>query len=161
METPKIVDGYTQDRYGHKNLALGVVAEAGSVLPTYAHPGDSGFDLRAAESAVINPGERAAVSTGLRFQIPPGHEIQVRPRSGLALNAGLTVLNTPGTVDEGFTGVVKVILLNTGRFPFHVVMGDRIAQAVVAPVVRPVLVQLTALPSTDRGAAGFGSTGAN
>lgn len=156
----ELKDGYIQDRQGHKRLALGVFCEVDAVLPAYAHLTDSGFDLVAAENAVLDPFERRAISTGLRFVIPPGYEIQVRPRSGLALNSGITVLNTPGTVDEGYTGVVKVILLNVGRFPAHVITGQRIAQAVVAPVVRPQLVKIDVMPATDRGANGFGSTGA-
>lgn len=130
--------------------------------PEYAHAGDSGFDLRAAVSQNIHlhPLERMLVPTGLKFQIPGGFEIQVRPRSGLAHKHGITVLNTPGTVDQGYTGEVKVMLINLGDKPYVIAPGERIAQAVLAPVARLPLQQVESVENTDeRGQGGFGSTG--
>lgn len=132
-------------------------------LPSYARDGDAGFDLRLAipegEALLLQPGDRAAVPTGLCFDVPGGYELQVRPRSGLALRAGLDVLNSPGTVDSGYTGEVKVILRNAGHDAIELTRGDRIAQAVVAPVIRAEFVVVDALEETDRGAGGFGHTG--
>lgn len=133
----------------------------GLALPAYASDGAAGADLRAAVDAplVLAPGERAAVPTGLVIELPPGHEGQVRPRSGLALGAGLTVVNAPGTIDEDYRGEVKVLLVNLGREPATVARGDRIAQLVVAPVVRAAFAESAELAATPRGAGGFGSTG--
>lgn len=133
----------------------------GLPLPAYATPGAAAMDLIAAVSSslVIEPGQRALVPTGLRIALPPGHELQIRPRSGLALKQGLTVANTPGTVDQDFRGEVQVIVLNAGNEPFTVERGMRIAQAVVAPVVRATWLEVPDLPETARGAGGFGSTG--
>lgn len=128
-------------------------------LPGYATEGAAGMDLLAAAPCVVPPGGRALVPTGLRVALPPGFEMQVRPRSGLALRHGVTVLNTPGTVDEDYRGEVGVILFNAGTEPFAVARGDRIAQAVFAPVVRAVWEDATALDETGRGEGGFGSTG--
>lgn len=130
-------------------------------LPAYATPGSAGMDLAAdvAEDLVIPPGGRATVPTGLAFAVPAGHEVQVRPRSGLASKAGVTVLNAPGTIDADYRGEVRVILVNLGDAPFPIRRGDRIAQAIVAPVVRVGVVEVAALDATDRGAGGFGSTG--
>lgn len=130
-------------------------------FPTYATPGSSGMDLAAdiVEDLVIPPGGRAIVPTGMAFAVPMGHEVQVRPRSGLAAKAGLTVLNAPGTIDADYRGEVRVILVNLGDAPFIIHRGDRIAQAVVAPVVQVAITEVTSLDDTDRGAGGFGSTG--
>ena len=130
-----------------------------AVLPSYAHPGDAGMDVRSAEALVIPPGGRALVHTGLVMVLPPGYEAQVRPRSGLALKQGVTVLNTPGTIDEGSRGEVGVILANFGDAPFAVNVGDRVAQIVIAPVTRAEIGETDDVGETDRGAGGFGSTG--
>jgi dUTP pyrophosphatase len=133
----------------------------GLPLPSYATAGAAGFDLLAAVGAplMIPPGGRALVPTGLQMALPPGYELQVRPRSGLALKHGITLPNTPGTVDEDYRGEVGVIVLNAGDAPFTVERGMRIAQGVVAPVVRAAWAEVEALPETARGAGGFGSTG--
>jgi dUTP pyrophosphatase len=131
----------------------------GAVLPAYAHDGDAGMDLCSAEDTVVKKGSRALVPTGLVFMLPPGYEAQVRPRSGLALKRGVTVLNTPGTVDAGYRGEVGVILANFGEEDFEVKRGDRIAQAVVAPVTRAEIAECGEVDSTERGEGGFGSTG--
>lgn len=132
-------------------------------LPAYETAGASGLDLVAAVDAgtptVIDPGARALVPTGLAMALPPGFEAQIRPRSGLAARHGVTVLNSPGTIDADYRGEVKVILINHGDTPFEIHRGDRIAQMVIAPVMRARLVQTTDLEATTRGAGGFGSTG--
>lgn len=117
------------------------------------------MDVVSAEDVVLEPGGRVAVATGLMVAVPPGHELQVRARSGLALKEGLAVLNAPGTIDSDYRGEVKVILANLGSTPFHVTRGMRIAQLVLAPYVRARLVEAGALDPTGRGAGGFGSTG--
>ncbi len=131
----------------------------GLALPAYATPGAAGMDVVAAESLTLAPGARAAVATGFAIAIPPGYEVQVRPRSGLALKHGITCLNTPGTIDEDYRGEVKVILANLGQEPFAVVRGERIAQLVPAPVQRATLTEVETLDDTQRGTGGFGSTG--
>lgn len=128
-------------------------------LPAYATAGAAGMDVVAAESLTLSPGARAAVATGFAIAIPTGYEVQVRPRSGLALNHGITCLNTPGTIDEDYRGEVKVILANLGAEPFRIARGDRIAQLVPAPVQRADLIEVEALDETSRGSGGFGSTG--
>ncbi len=130
-----------------------------AVLPAYQTEWASGFDLHAAEGTVIGPGGTATVDTGWAVQIPAGYELQVRPRSGLAFKHGVTVLNTPGTIDADYRGPVKVILINHGPETFRISPGDRIAQAVLAPVVRGRLVEALTLEDTDRADGGFGSTG--
>ena len=130
-----------------------------ATLPSYAHPGDAGMDLCSVEELVIPQGERRLVRTGLAMRLPPGYEAQVRPRSGLALKKGVTVLNSPGTIDEGYRGEIGVILVNLGDEPFGVCKGDRIAQMVVAPCARAEIALVSELDSTERGAGGFGSTG--
>jgi dUTP pyrophosphatase len=128
-------------------------------LPRYETAGAAGLDLRADEPFALAPGERRAVPTGLAVEIPPGHEGQVRPRSGLAARHGVGMVNAPGTVDADYRGEVKVVLVNHGQAPVSFARGDRIAQLVVAPVAR-VEVELTeALSDTTRGDGGFGSTG--
>ncbi|CAH1661950.1 dUTP diphosphatase [Hyphomicrobiales bacterium] len=130
-------------------------------LPAYETAGAAGLDLRAAigETLMLAPGERSLVPTGLALQLPDGFEGQVRPRSGLAVKHGVTVLNAPGTVDSDYRGEVKVPLINLGQEPFAIAHGDRIAQLVVAPVTRAVLTEVASLDATARGAGGFGSTG--
>lgn len=130
-----------------------------ATLPAYAHEGDAGMDVRSVEELEILPGARALVHTGLVMMLPPGWEAQVRPRSGLALKHGVTVLNTPGTIDAGYRGEVGVILANFGSEPFRVAKGDKVAQIVVAPVVRAGIVEAAEVDDTERGAGGFGSTG--
>lgn len=130
-----------------------------AVLPAYAHLSDAGMDLRSVEELEIAPGKRALVRTGLVVNLPPMHEAQVRPRSGLALKHGVTVLNTPGTIDAGYRGEIGVILANFGESPFKVAKGDKIAQLVVAPVLKAEVVEVDEIDETDRGAGGFGSTG--
>ncbi|UPY38143.1 dUTP diphosphatase [Sediminicoccus sp. KRV36] len=131
----------------------------GLPLPGYATPGAAGMDLLAAADMTIPPGGRALVPTGLAIALPDGFEMQVRPRSGLALKHGVTVLNAPGTVDSDYRGEVGVILLNTAAEAFSVARGERIAQAVFAPVTRAEWEEVVVLPETQRGAGGFGSTG--
>lgn len=130
-----------------------------AVLPAYAHPGDAGMDLCAVAALTLEPGRAALVPTGLAMALPPNTEAQVRPRSGLALKHGITVLNTPGTIDEGYRGEVGVILINHGAKPFQIEPGMRIAQMVVAPVARAEVVEVSELGATRRGEGGFGSTG--
>ena len=130
-----------------------------AVLPAYAHPGDAGMDLCSVESLVIPAGGRSLVRTGLKMALPAGYEAQVRPRSGLALKRGVTVLNTPGTIDEGYRGEIGVVLANFGDEDFRVETGDRIAQMVIAPVTRAEISETDELDATDRGEGGFGSTG--
>lgn len=134
-------------------------------LPQYETAGASGMDLRAAlgpgESFLLKAGEKKAIPTGLAFQVPVGYEAQVRPRSGLSLKTGLMVVNSPGTIDADYRGEVKVILGNLGLNDELISHGDRIAQLVFAPIIQVDLVQVEELGSTERGAGGFGSTGAN
>ena len=142
-------------RIGLKRLPHG----GGLPLPAYATPGAAGMDVVAAEDIVLGPGERHAVATGFAIAIPPGFEVQVRPRSGLALKHGITCLNTPGTIDEDYRGEVKVILANLGAEPFEVRRGERIAQLVPAPVQKAEFAEVDELDDTHRGGGGFGSTG--
>lgn len=128
-------------------------------MPAYATQGSAGVDLRASEPCVIPPGGRALVPTGLRIALPEGYEAQVRPRSGLALKHGVTLLNSPGTIDSDYRGEIGVILINLGQEPFSIQPGDRIAQMVFAPVTRGVWDEVETLDETERGAGGFGSTG--
>ena len=128
-------------------------------LPVYAHPGDAGMDVRSIEELTLAPGARALVHTGLVLMLPPDAEAQVRPRSGLALKHGVTVLNTPGTIDAGYRGEVGVILINLGAEPFTVEKGMKIAQIVVSPVAQAEIVEVESVDETDRGSGGFGSTG--
>ena len=132
---------------------------AGLPLPAYASAGAAGMDICAAEAITIKPGKRAAVPTGFAFAIPQGYEIQVRPRSGLALKHGITCLNTPGTIDCDYRGEVKVILANLGDEEISFERGDRIAQLVVAAAPQAKVSEVDALDETVRGAGGFGSTG--
>jgi len=131
----------------------------GLPAPSYATDGAAGLDVVAAEEITLAPGERHAVATGFAIAIPEGYEVQVRPRSGLALRHGVTCLNTPGTIDHDYRGEVKVILANLGSEPFEIRRGERIAQLVPAPVLKANFVEVGVLSETSRGAGGFGSTG--
>ncbi len=130
-------------------------------LPRTESEGAAGLDLRAAISQPLTlvPGERQLIPTGLRIALPVGFEAQVRPRSGLALRHGILIPNAPGTIDADYRGEIQVILMNAGEADFEIVRGDRIAQLVVAPVVRPVWVEVDSLDATERGEGGFGHTG--
>ncbi len=132
---------------------------AGLPLPDYASKGAAGMDICSAESVNLRIGKRLAVATGFAFAIPHGYEVQVRPRSGLALKNGITCLNTPGTIDSDYRGEVKVILANLGEDDFQITKGDRIAQLVVAPVQHAAMLEVDEIDETSRGTGGFGSTG--
>jgi dUTP pyrophosphatase len=132
---------------------------AGLPLPAYASAGAAGMDICSAENLVLRVGRRAVVATGFAFAIPHGFEVQVRPRSGLALKNGITCLNTPGTIDCDYRGEIKVILINHGEEDFQINKGDRIAQLVVAPAPQALPIEVDDLDDTARGAGGFGSTG--
>ena len=133
----------------------------GLPLPSYATPGAAGMDLLAAVAAplVLQPGARTLVPTGLAIALPPGYELQVRPRSGLALKNGIVLPNSPGTIDEDYRGELQVIVMNAGTEPFTIERGMRIAQAVLAPVIRVAWAEVPELDETRRGTGGFGSTG--
>lgn len=140
------------------DLPVLIVAEG--ELPSYAHPGDAGADLRSSEALVIAPGERATVGTGVALALPDGYVGLVHPRSGLAAKHGVTVLNAPGTVDAAYRGEIKVTLLNTDKsHTFEISVGDRIAQLVIQAVERANFIQVDYLPDSHRGEGGFGSTG--
>jgi dUTP pyrophosphatase len=131
-----------------------------ATLPTRAHPGDAGLDLHALEEAVLGPGERAPVRTGIAIEIPDGQAGLVLPRSGLAARHGIALVNAPGLIDSGYRGEIQVLLLNTDRSQAYVVApGDRIAQLVLIEVRTPVLIEVDELEVSQRGAGGFGSTG--
>lgn len=134
--------------------------DARAQLPTRAHPGDAGLDLHAVEEAVLAPGERASIGTGIAIEIPVGHAGLVLPRSGLAARHGISVVNAPGLIDAGYRGEIRVLLLNTDRHErFEVAAGARIAQLVVIAVELAVAVEAEALETSRRGAGGFGSSG--
>ncbi len=130
-------------------------------LPSYETTQAAGMDLRAAleEDITLKPGERFLIPTGLRMALPAGFEAQIRPRSGLAIKHGISMVNSPGTIDADYRGEVKIILINHGQEPFSISYGDRIAQMVIAPVVQAVVEEVSELSETDRGSGGFGSTG--
>jgi dUTP pyrophosphatase len=131
-----------------------------SILPNYAHPGDAGADLHSAEAIVLAPGTRALVGTGVSIALPDGFAAFVVPRSGLASKRGITIVNSPGTVDAGYRGEIKVALLNTDQNEsFEINVGDRIAQLIVMPIVRANFIAVDRLPGSQRGEGGFGSTG--
>ena len=130
-----------------------------ATLPQYAHPGDSGLDLRAAEWVGIEPGGSRAIRTGLAIKLPSGTEAQIRPRSGLALERQITVLNTPGTIDAGYRGEIRVILVNHGCARFCVTAGMKIAQMAIVPVLHLQIEAVESLSETERGSRGFGSSG--
>ncbi|MFZ0566298.1 MAG: dUTP diphosphatase [Chlamydiales bacterium] len=142
-------------------IKISIIAEEGAIFPKYLTESASGADVHAYldQPAVIPPGKSALIPTGLRFEIPQGYEIQIRPRSGLALNNSVSVLNTPGTIDADYRGEVKVILINHGVNDFVVVPKMRIAQLVVAQVEQASFIEVEALQTTGRGAGGFGHTG--
>lgn len=132
----------------------------GDSVPAYSHPGDAGADLSAAEAAVLEPGQRATVGTGVSIALPDGYVAFVVPRSGLAASHGITIVNSPGTVDAGYRGEIRVTLLNTdSSVSYSVAVGDRIAQLIVMPVSRAKFIAVEALPGSHRGSGGFGSTG--
>lgn len=130
-----------------------------AILPSYAHSGDAGMDVFSYETYILKSGERRLFKTGLKVEISEGYEMQIRPRSGLALNQGVTVLNTPGTIDAGYRGEVGVILINHGEKVYSIKKGDKIAQAVISSVERAVLEEVEKLEESSRGEGGFGSTG--
>jgi dUTP pyrophosphatase len=128
-------------------------------LPSYATLGSAGLDLRSTDALILKPGARALISTGIAIALPEGFEAQVRPRSGLAVKHGVTVLNSPGTIDSDYRGEIKVPLINHGHEDFVIARGDRIAQMVIAAVVTAELIEVETLDDTTRGAGGFGSSG--
>lgn len=147
--------------HGNK-LPIKFINESSNKNPVYAKVGDSGFDLRSNEHGVLKPLERMLVSTGLFFELPDGYEMQIRPRSGLAAKHGITVLNSPGTVDTGYRGEIKVILVNLSNDTFSFEKGERIAQAVITSRVSSdfgELIEVTDISDSERGITGFGSTG--
>ncbi len=130
-----------------------------AILPSYSHDGDAGLDLCSAETVNLPPGERILLRTGIAIELPLGAEAQIRPRSGLALKHGITVLNSPGTIDQGYRGEIGVILINHGDTLFRIEVGSRIAQIVINPVSTVILEEISMLSETARGSGGFGSTG--
>ncbi|WBW99713.1 dUTP diphosphatase [Oceanirhabdus sp. W0125-5] len=130
-----------------------------AVLPSFANKGDAGLDMFSVEEKTILPGESALISTGIAIELPRNTEAQIRPRSGLALKHSITVLNTPGTIDEGYRGEIKIILINHGKKEFKVTKGMKIAQMVVKPILDVEVVEVSILNSTERGTGGFGSSG--
>jgi len=130
-----------------------------AIIPAYQSEGAAGFDLHAIEDLILKPGQRALVGTGLAIALKKGYELQIRPRSGLALKYGITCLNTPGTIDSDYRGEVKVLLINHGSEDFEIKKGERIAQGVVNQIIQAKLVEVDELDSTERGEHGFGSTG--
>lgn len=142
-------------------MKLQIVNKSNNPLPEYKTTGAVGLDLQANESIVIQPGEKQLVSTGLYIAVPDGYEAQIRPRSGLALNNNITILNTPGTIDSDYRGEIKVILYNASMAnSFNVNEGDRIAQMIISPIVKVELIEVQELDETERGEGGFGSTDA-
>lgn len=144
-----------------QNLKIKVINTSGNPLPQYATPSSAGMDVRAAlaEPLVLSPGQRALVPTGLSVEIPHGYEMQLRPRSGLALRSGITLVNTPGTIDADYRGEIGVIIINHSDQPFTVNPGERICQAVIAPVIHIEWVEASDLTASERGAGGFGHSG--
>ena len=142
-------------------LKIQIVRQPGAQLPRYMTEHAAGMDIHAAvaEDIIIKPGERVLVGTGLFIAIPPGYEAQVRPRSGLAIRNGITLLNSPGTIDADYRGEIKIIMINHGREDFMVKSGDRLAQMIIAPVVRCVCEEKQELDESQRGSGGFGHTG--
>lgn len=130
-----------------------------AIIPFQVHEGDVGMDLFSVDEVVLKPMERKLIHTGIRIQLPKNTEAQIRPRSGLALKNGITVLNTPGTIDEGYRGEIGIILINLGQEEFKVTQGMRVAQMVIKPTLTLDVEEVVELTSTDRGEGGFGSTG--
>ena len=141
------------------NISVPVIVGEGAQLPAYQTEGSAGMDLRSTESFDLAPMERKLVRTGLRIAVPQGFEAQVRPRSGLALKHGISMVNSPGTIDSDYRGEVGVLLINLGSETVHFEIGERIGQMVFCPVVHATWVVAEELPATDRGEGGFGSTG--
>jgi dUTP pyrophosphatase len=130
-----------------------------AITPQYANPGDAGMDLFSAEDYLIKSGERCLISTGIQTEFPTGYELQIRPRSGLALKHGISIVNTPGTVDAGYRGEIGIILINHGKEEFKINQGDKIAQAVLNKIEIATIEESDNLSDTQRGTGGFGSTG--
>jgi dUTP pyrophosphatase len=130
-----------------------------AIIPHYAHHGDSGMDVYSIEDKILEPGETALIRTGLKLAVPENYEVQVRPKSGLALKHSVTLVNAPGTIDSGYRGEVGVILINLGHEPYHVKKHTKIAQFVVCPVIHATVNEVQSLDDTVRGEGGFGSTG--
>ena len=130
-----------------------------AIIPNYQTKGAAGFDLHSIEDVLLNPGERKLIKTGLAFEIEDGYEVQIRPRSGLAYKYGITVLNSPGTIDSDYRGEIKVLLINHSNEAFNIKKGDRIAQGVLAKVIEANIIEVKELNVTSRGDRGFGSTG--
>ena len=130
-----------------------------AIIPNYAHNTDSGMDLYSIEDKIIRPSETALIKTGLKIELPANTEAQIRPKSGIALKHSVTVLNTPGTIDEGYTGEIQVILINHGERLYKINKGEKIAQMVIMPVIRVQVEEVNELQETSRGLGGFGSTG--
>jgi dUTP pyrophosphatase len=161
IEVVDTLDRMQEDNPSNK-LPIKFINKSDNKSPVYAKVGDSGFDLRCTEGGTMKPLERLVVPTGLFFELPDGYELQVRPRSGLAAKHGITVLNTPGTVDTGYRGEIKVILVNLSNDTFSFEKGERIAQAVIASRVSSdfgELTEVTDITNSERGVEGFGSTG--
>ncbi|MBL8059466.1 MAG: dUTP diphosphatase [Chthonomonas sp.] len=142
-----------------QQVPIPIVVTDGADLPEYATPGAAGMDLRASASVVVSSMGRAMVPTGLRISVPEGFEAQVRPRSGLSIKHGLTLINPPGTIDSDFRGEINVLVVNFGEESYTIEIGDRIAQLVICPVARAEWQVVGALPDSERGEGGFGSTG--
>jgi dUTP pyrophosphatase len=140
-------------------LPVRITLEPNAEPPTYQTDGSAGMDLRSIEEAELQPGERKLVRTGIRIEIPPGYEGQVRPRSGLALRHGISMVNTPGTIDSDYRGEIQVVMINLGQSVVKLARGERIAQLVICPVARAELEIVDSLEVTSRGEGGFGSTG--
>jgi dUTP pyrophosphatase len=140
-------------------VSLPITLQEGATLPTYATAGAAGMDLACLENLDLQPMERKLVPTGIRIAVPQGYEAQVRPRSGLALRHGITVVNSPGTIDSDYRGEIKLILINLGSEPVQFRKGERIGQLVLCPVARAELLVVESLDGTERGDGGFGSTG--
>ncbi|AND85294.1 dUTP diphosphatase [Clostridium tyrobutyricum] len=130
-----------------------------AVIPFYAHVGDAGLDLFSVEKSILKPMERKLIATGIKIELPKNTEAQIRPRSGLALKYGITLLNSPGTIDEGYRGEIKVLVINLGQEPFLVEENMKIAQMVIKPVEQVLVKEVYELSDTERGEGGFGSTG--
>lgn len=141
------------------NLKVPVVLEEGATLPLYATEGSAGLDLALVEDVILHPGQRVLARTGVSVALPPGYEGQVRPRSGLALDYGVTMVNSPGTIDSDYRGEIKLLLINLGHETVALSKGDCVAQLVVAPVARVHLEVVASLPPSERGEGGFGSSG--
>jgi dUTP pyrophosphatase len=155
-----VLPGLTTDVVEKMNVKVKILRDSPEIpLPTYETAQSSGMDVRAWENLVLSPGEIKSVGTGLHIELPEGYEAQIRPRSGLALKKGISLPNTPGTIDADYRGEIRIILINLGSEPFEIHRGDRIAQMVIAPVTRAEWVSVESLAQTERGSGGFGSTG--